>query len=347
MLEEIISRQRKITSDPVELDRLDLPTFDSYAICNLRGGVGKTSLAFNLSYLTDNLLVIDTCPQGNLSFFYNKDYETPAGGGNVASMIYPYVIPGMGKPHHLAAKVGATNAYFEGKDVFYVPSSSELYTLPSQLITALSQADSLPPERRTMVRDSILLSLRSEIQREMAETHTKRCLIDTSPFFSGATHLSWLAAQALIVPVRTDKQSVNSLKLLLETLTSPYKDFNKFQPSTIHMPKIQMIVLTHCGWSTRNGDKNVPNKQTKQYLSQIYGIVDQHISLFSTDNPENHIVMLDDFLGCGRIASMLSAPIDVLRPGQTAYVERVKAKVNMSVEKIKKELHFISNSLWT
>jgi len=49
---------------------LSLPKFPTYCICNLRGGIGKTSLAFNLSYLVENLLAVDTCPQGNLSYFY-------------------------------------------------------------------------------------------------------------------------------------------------------------------------------------------------------------------------------------------------------------------------------------
>ena len=66
---DIITRQFNIAND--EQYDLGLPKQKIYAMCNLRGGIGKTTLTFNLSYLTDNLLAVDTCPQGNLSFFYD------------------------------------------------------------------------------------------------------------------------------------------------------------------------------------------------------------------------------------------------------------------------------------
>ena len=51
-----------------------LPKYQKYTLCNLRGGIGKTTLTFNLSYLGDDVLAVDTCPQGNLSFFFDKEY---------------------------------------------------------------------------------------------------------------------------------------------------------------------------------------------------------------------------------------------------------------------------------
>ena len=49
-MEQIISRQFAISEGNAE--PLPLPDYDTYAICNLRGGIGKSSLCFNLSYLT-------------------------------------------------------------------------------------------------------------------------------------------------------------------------------------------------------------------------------------------------------------------------------------------------------
>ncbi len=62
-------------------DAIKLPKFKKYTICNLRGGIGKTTLAFNLSYLADNLLAIDTCPQGNLSYYFDNQYYLTADPG--------------------------------------------------------------------------------------------------------------------------------------------------------------------------------------------------------------------------------------------------------------------------
>ena len=61
----IIGRQFAIANN--QADEVQLPKQRIYAMCNLRGGIGKTTLTFNLSYLADNLLAVDTCPQGNLS----------------------------------------------------------------------------------------------------------------------------------------------------------------------------------------------------------------------------------------------------------------------------------------
>ena len=45
----------------------------------------------------------------------------------------------------------------------------------------------------------------------------KKILIDTSSFF-GATHLAWMAAEALIVPVRVDQSSLEALDLTLRMI---------------------------------------------------------------------------------------------------------------------------------
>lgn len=339
----IISRQAEISNG--DASRLNIPTFDTYAICNLRGCIGKTSLTFNLSYLTDQALMVDTCPQGNLSYFYDENYFN-ASKSSVYDMITPHIIPGLGTPSFVAQKIGATNKHFANKKSFFIPSSQELYFLPNQLATAISQASTLTGNQRVQSLDNILYSLRNEIKREMKETQCDKCLIDTSPFFSGGTHLVWHATDALIIPVRTDQQSINSLNLLLSQMSQPASEFRRFMPSDNHCPKIQLIVLTHCGWSTRKGAQNKPNQQTRMYIQQIYDIVNRNAQCFTTMDPSDHIVLLDDFLGSGRISSAKSQPIELLNPGETMYIHRTKVEVNQSVDKIKAQLKYISKCIW-
>lgn len=342
-LNGIIARQLSISEGVAK--RLPLPIFDTYAICNLRGGIGKTSLTFNLSYLTDHVLAVDTCPQGNLSYFYDKQYFNSS-KPTVYDMLLPHIIPGLGQASRVAQKIGATNAQFAARQSFFIPSSDKLYFFPTQLTTAITQASSLSGTQREYTINKILYSLRDEIRREMKETKTDKCLIDTSPFFAGATHLVWHATDALVVPVRTDQQSINSLNLLLRIMSDPAGEFRKNMPSDQHCPKIQLIVLTHCGWSTKRDARNAPNQQTKLYISQIYDIVNRNIQSFTTDDPSNHIVLLDDFLGSGRISSARSEPIDCLVKGETMTIHRTKVEVNQSVDKIKAQLRFISSCLW-
>ncbi len=343
-IETIINRQYAIANDQAE--DIGLPKQRIYAMCNLRGGIGKTTLSFNLSYLADNLLAVDTCPQGNLSYFYDNNYY----GGqqtNVKNILLPYLVPGLGKATRVAAYIGATNEYFAKRNNYYIPSSEELYLLPSQLITAINQASGLQAPQRDQALKSILYSLKSEIERELSENGLDKCLIDTSPFFAGATQLAWYAADALVIPVRTDQQSIKSLELLINTLSNPQSEFRKYLPeSDMNVPKIQMVVLTHCGWSTVAGARNEPNQQTKVYLKKVYDILSKHRTLLSTNSPENHLFMLDDFLGSGRISSIESKPMELLREGETKVIDRVRVSVSGSVDKCKNQLKFIARQLW-
>jgi len=342
-IDAIVDRQNAIANgqaNPVELQK-----FETYAVCNLRGGIGKTSLVFNLSYETNELLAVDTCPQGNLSYFYDRDYyQNSTTSAN--DLLLPYFVPGLGSASRVAKLISATNPSFEGKSNYFIPSSSELYMLPFQMANALVQARTMGGINQTTVIDKMLFSLKTEIAREMSETSARRCLIDTSPFFSGATHLSWHASDALIVPVRTDQQSINSLNLLLETLSKPSSEFRRNMPSNNHSPKIQLVVLTHCGWSTRPGARNEPNQQTKIFLEKVKDIVNRSITNFTTSDADNHIVLLDDFLGSGRMSTAQSKPIMMLNPGDSETINGVKTFVNQSVEKIKHQLRYISSCIW-
>lgn len=340
----IINRQYAIANN--EAGKIELPKQKVYAMCNLRGGIGKTTLSFNLSYLVDHLLAVDTCPQGNLSYFYDNNYYAGQ-QTNVKDMLLPYLVPGLGKATRVAAYIGATNPYFAEKNNYYIPSSEELYLLPSQLITAINQTSGLQQMQKEQALKSILYSLKTEIERELKENDLDKCLIDTSPFFAGATQLAWYAADALVIPVRTDQQSIKSLELLINTLSSPQSEFRKYLPENdMNVPKIQMVVLTHCGWSTVAGARNEPNQQTKVYLKKVYDIISKHRTLLSTNNPENHLFMLDDFLGSGRISSIESKPMALLQEGETKVIDRVRVSVNKSVDKCKNQLKFIAEQLW-
>ena len=157
-------------------------------------------------------------------------------------MLLPYLFNGLARASRVAQRIGATNSFFSEKGSYFLPSSSELYTLPSQMANAIAGANLLPSPQKNTVVDNLLYSLKAEILREQQETETSKCLIDTSPFFSGCTHLAWHAVDALVIPVRTDKQSINSLALLLKTLSNPGSEFRRTMPTDNHTPKIQMVV---------------------------------------------------------------------------------------------------------
>jgi len=324
---------------------LKLPKHDRYAICNLRGGIGKSTLTFNLAHDAEDVIAVDTCPQGNSSRFFTSG--NPPIGTTIYDALLPYLLPRMAFPSNIAQRVDSFNSYFQNKNICFVPSSPNLYEFPSTMESALSQARGIPGGADIKAREQILNSMRDLLDRETKKAKIKKVLIDTSPFFSGATHLTWHAVDSLIVPVRTDQQSVDSLQLLIDLLTDSARPFLRTQDNlSLRSPKIQMVVLTHCGWSTRRGAKHEPNNQTKIYLQKVKEVVSSNIELFTTNDPDNHIVPIDDFLGSGRISSAKSIPIKVLNPLQTFTISGQKVQVNESVEKCKRQLSFITKNIW-
>lgn len=310
----------------------------------MRGGIGKSTLSFNLTYDTNDIMAVDTCPQGNSTTFFTSG--KPASGVTIYDALLPYLLPRMQFPTNIAKKIELSNSHFSGKNSYFVPSSSDLYEFPSIMESALSQAKSIPKESNR-ARSQILNSFRDLLDREVKKYNVSKVIIDTSPFFSGATHLSWHAVDSLIVPVRTDQQSVDSLELLIKLLSDSSRSFLRSQEDLkLHIPKIQMVVVTHCGWSTQLNARNEPNNQTKVYLKKVRNVVSEHINLFTTNDPDNHIVPLDDFLGSGRIASAKQIPIMCLKPKQSFTIGDQRVDVNTSVEKCQKQLSFISSNIW-
>ncbi len=324
---------------------LNLPKHNRYAVCNLRGGIGKSTLTFNLAYDAGKVLAVDTCPQSNSTSFFTQG--KPSVGTTIYDALLPYLLPRMAFPANIAQNVESKNSYFKGLGAHFVPSSPNLYEFPSIMESALSQARGIPGEADRAV-SQILNSFRDLLDRETKKIDCERVLIDTSPFFSGATHLSWHAVDSLIVPVRTDQQSVDSLSLLINLLKDKSRSFLRSQEGlNLHSPKIQMVVVTHCGWSTRLGARNEPNNQTKIYLEKVKQVVESNLDCFTTSDPDNHIVPLDDFLGTGRIASAKQIPIKCLKSQQVFTIGDQKVTVNRSIEKCQKQLSFISQNLWS
>src|SRR5262249_38329379 len=111
-----------------------------------------------------------------------------------------------------------------GAGAYVIPGSKELFLFPSLLYTQLSTSANLGSRSKETSRN-ILQSI-DQLSAEL-RTHFKssKVLIDTSPFFGGATHLGWVAADALIIPVRVDQHSMEALKLTLSMLRDESMDF--------------------------------------------------------------------------------------------------------------------------
>jgi hypothetical protein len=177
---------------------------------------------------------------------------------------------------------GSCPPFIGNKPTYMIPGSTELFLFPSLLYSQLAQFAQI--SGRTHTRDAsarVLSSLRHIIDQASQTAKPEKILIDTSPFFGGATHLAWVAADALVVPVRVDQHSIEALRLTLSMLKDPDMDFQKFntQAGLDRHPKVHAIVMTHCGWNRQK--PNTPDSSTRFFVERALNVAKEFADVFS------------------------------------------------------------------
>lgn len=347
-LDEVLERSERVLKGE-ELPLRD-ERFKTYAITNFRGGIGKSTLAFNLAYeLSRNFptLLVDTCSQRNFSqnVFGDVLMEFP-------QTLYDALvveITNAGKFDVADATVnvkGSCPAFIGSKPTFMIPGSTELFLFPSLLYSQLAQFAQIAGGTHTKDASAkILTSLNRIIEQASITAKPKKILIDTSPFFGGATHLAWVAADALIVPVRVDQHSIEALKLTLSMLRSPTMDFQKFndQAGLKHQPKVHAIVMTHCGWNRQK--PNSPDSSTRFFVEKAINVAKDFADVFSEQDVGRCFYLLDDFHSSGRISGKQRIPLAKLQSGKKYMVEGQRLEVNPSVDRYKTEVANLTAAL--
>lgn len=172
------------------------------AVCNQKGGVGKTTLTINLGAaladLGQRVLLIDLDPQGHLTEgvgfqdFYLKDKLT----------LYQCL-------------VGNKDVRFE--DLIHKNPREPFYVVPSSYQLMLAE-QALYMARN---REHKLKGLLSQI-----ETNFDWILIDCPPFLGNLTDNSINAARQVIIPVHAEPASVRAVELLFDQIESIEKGLN-------------------------------------------------------------------------------------------------------------------------
>jgi cellulose biosynthesis protein BcsQ len=321
------------------------PRYASYAVSNLRGGVGKTSLTFNLAYelsRRDSVLMVDMCPQANLTEVIMPGEKPEA---TIFQALLPKVLgPAFGdEVRDIAFRTSRSCPSFAaGKGCYFIPGDAELYAFPSSMYQQLQLANS---QNRPQIVRNLLWSLKNLIESEAKEVKCSKILIDTSPFYAGGTHLAWCSAEALIVPVRVDEHSVESLDLMFRMLTEPHRDFllwNK-RGGDLETPKIAAIVMTMTG--AKSQKEATPDAASRMYIERAINIAQHHPQLFDMDDPSDAFVITDDFMSSGRISGAKSTPISKLRVGSFHTVQGRRLQVNASALRYQNEIRYLASIL--
>lgn len=151
-------------------------------VWNMKGGVGKTTITFNLAanfeYQGKRVLCIDSDPQSNLTSFFEKKADRKGRKYDINELAACSFV-GLGKSIYKSKYKGLD--YIKGSNQ-QVVSAPKIYTLSEALCEVEAEYD--------------------------------YCLIDCHPDFSEMTQIALFAADLVIVPIWLDGFSRDNLNLV-------------------------------------------------------------------------------------------------------------------------------------
>lgn len=332
---------------------------------NNKGGTGKTSLAFqaisSFAQLNPNSrsLVIDVCPQANLS-------ELLLGG-----------LEGNGSENLLKIQGKTPRATIGGYFQMRLPSPYSVAPIaPTDFLTKPNDYNSTIPANITLMAGDPLLELQSNAMSTLAnnqipgtDTWAKivswirdfvsatrgdfdYVFLDANPSFSIYTQIAMAASDRVVLPVMADDSSRRAIQNAFSLI------YGLKLPSEIYAQHMFATRMDSAGLSLPKAHLIVKNRIT-QYMGAASGYravldsLDKDIGTIIKDNPQflsftstdDGVIEVRDFQTTGVVAFARGTPFFALRPGKRSVGGR---RIQIDVQQIKDrkdEIEILANKL--
>jgi cellulose biosynthesis protein BcsQ len=305
-----------------------------YAIWNNKGGTGKTSLSFQaVSRFADlnsdaKILVVDLCPQANLSEIFLGGQE---GKGSNNLLVNQGQIPrrSIGGYFDVRLKSPYSAPEFVAQDFVCSPSDfnenipenidlicgDALLELQAIAMNTLANAD-IPGVNSWLGVIDWLRELLEKLEYDYV-------FIDTNPSFSMYTQIGLAASDRVILPVMADDSSrraiqnafslIYGLKLPSEVYAN-YTFAKKLNDAKRDLPKMHLIVKNRL--TQYMGTSSAYNAALVGIEKDLHELIQLHPQYFTFSDPQGGMVDVRDFGTTGVVAFARGCPFSVMPYGK-------------------------------
>ncbi len=308
-----------------------------YLVWNNKGGVGKTFLTYNLavefaiSHPDQDVVVIDACPQSNVS-------EIILGGNGTGEENLNYLrdrnvtIAGNIKERFSKSplsRLGNESSYFVRAHTVNSKMPENLYILPGDVdldicSRLISHIGSSPVKEAWKKSRSLLVDLIASLEADKSiSDRAKTFFIDCNPSFASYTELGVVAANRIIIPCTADAASIRGIKNLVKLIygvsidkseqDEMFLDFNKEAiQNLIELPKLHLFVQNR----SRTNESDAA-KAFKSHAEEIKRITDDllktHPHLFTSGNLSERVQNVKDGNTLAAIINHEGCPLSKLQ----------------------------------
>ena len=308
-----------------------------YTILNNKGGTGKTSLSFQIltmyaaQHPNENVLVIDLCPQANLSELllgglagsggidldklYNEIPRRSIGGYFQQRISNPF-IPGQ----TINVSQYLTTPYSFNEQIpknISLLAGDKLLEIQSVALTTLANSQLPGVNARLAILDWINDFISA------AGDKYDTVFMDTNPSFSIHTQIALAASERLIIPIMADdssRRAIANVFTLIYGLNLPNPIYNNYLFSSTLLTAGRKLPLVHLIIKNRITQYMGAASAYATVLTHITADIQKYVidypQCFTFSDLSKHTVEITDFGTTGVVAFAEGTPFDKLKRGK-------------------------------